>query len=134
MTTSGKGLNVPKNPAQALRALNAKHAPRPAEDTKNTTILQTDKQTDQPTNQQANKPFNKQTDRPTDAPAPRPDGRTLRPRAETADRTMVTSMRLAVATVDQLDEFCWRHRRRKQDVIQEALERYFAAADDAEQA
>ncbi len=63
---------------------------------------------------------------------PRVDGRTLRVRQETSDRTMVTSMRLAVTTVEQLDEFCWRYRKRKQDVVQEALAFYFAAvaADD----
>ncbi len=175
---SGKGLSVPKNPALALRALNARHAPpvpqaqaeseapnlsdRSEEDN---TKLQTDKQTKQPTNQQddtqSNRPSDQQTDQPTNRPEaraervsflpqpaqgsrsaapapaapssaeaswpPRVDGRTMRVRQETSDRTMVTSMRLAVATVEQLDEFCWRYRKRKQDVVQEALAFYFAA-------
>jgi predicted DNA-binding protein len=49
---------------------------------------------------------------------------------------MVTSMRLAVSTVEQLDEFCWRYRKRKQDVVQEALAYYLAAvaAEEAESA
>jgi predicted DNA-binding protein len=60
------------------------------------------------------------------------DGRTLRVRQDTLDRTMVTSMRLAVSTIEQLDEFCWRYRRRKQDVVQEALELYFQAVAEEE--
>lgn len=125
----------------------------------NNTILQSDKPTDLPTNkqtdQQADPPTDGQTNRPTNRPskkpsdkrtspvesppaeaprAPRIDGRTLRARQETADRTMVTSLRLAVSTVDALDEYCWRHRQRKQDVVQAALDMYFAAgeADEAE--
>jgi hypothetical protein len=65
-------------------------------------------------------------------PVPRIDGRTLRIRQETSDRTMVTSMRLAVPTVERLDEFCWRYRKRKQDVVQEALELYFRAVAESE--
>ncbi len=190
VTSSGKGLSVPKNPALALRALNARHAvpspqtqpietepetASPADNPENnTTIIQTDKQTTQqsdkpdylPTYQQQDKQSDRKTDKLADKPTgridrsdsarsganmrparndrsvvpvaveplaaessrtPRVDGRTLRVRQETSDRTMVTSMRLAVATVEQLDEFCWRYRKRKQDVVQEALAFYFAA-------
>ena len=115
----------------------------------NTTILQsdkptnqqTDKQTNLETNQQTdklrNKPADRQTSRPShklaDQPAetkPRVDGRTNRPRQESADRTMVTSMRLAVSTLEALDEHCYRHRQRKQDVVQAALDMYFAATEE----
>ena len=111
----------------------------------NTTILQSDKPTDQqsyiPTDNQTNRPRNKPTDqqttRPTDKSADRPaetkprvDGRTNRPRQETADRTMVTSMRLAVSTLEALDEHCYRHRQRKQDIVQAALDMYFAATEE----
>jgi hypothetical protein len=142
-----KGLKVPINPAMALRALNSQHAAPPDEENSEyTTILQTDIPTNRPTNtltnQQTNLDTNKLTDQHTDKqtnkpvvtastppPVPPPqvriDGRTLRVRQETSDRTMVTSMRLNVATIDQLDEFCWKHRQRKQDVIQEALTLYF---------
>lgn len=128
-------------------------------DVNNTTILQkdkpTDKQTDQQTSPQTDNPANQQSDTPTirptskqavkrtnKPPAPvsppeteeeqrptRVDGRTLRVRQETADRTMVTSMRLAVPTIEALDEYCWRHRQRKQDVVQAALDMYFAASE-----
>ena len=115
----------------------------------NTTILQSDKhtnrQSDTPTNletnPQTNKPRNKPADQQTtkslqklaDQPAetkPRIDGRTNRPRQETADRTMVTSMRLAVSTLEALDEHCYRHRQRKQDVVQAALDMYFATTEE----
>ena len=115
----------------------------------NTTILQSDKPTNQqsdiPTNPTTNKPTNKprnvptdqQTTRPSDKLADRPaetkprvDGRTNRPRQETADRTMVTSMRLAVSTLEALDEHCYRHRQRKQDIVQAALDMYFAATEE----
>jgi len=123
-----------------------------------TTILQTDKQTHLPTYQQTNQqtsgPTNRPTDKPTikrtnkqtvtagpvpeppvhsEVPMRRVDGRTLRARQETADRTMVTSLRLAVSTVEALDEYCWQHRQRKQDVIQAALDMYFAAEAQGEQ-
>ena len=58
------------------------------------------------------------------------DGLTNRPRQETADRTMVTSMRLAVSTLEALDEHCYRYRQRKQDVVQAALDMYFAATEE----
>ena len=119
----------------------------------NTTILQSDKptnlqsdtptnietnlQTDKPTNKPRNKPADRQTTKSlqklADQPAetkPRIDGRTNRPRQETADRTMVTSMRLAVSTLEALDEHCYRHRQRKQDVVQAALDMYFAATEE----
>ena len=131
------------------------------ETTNNTTILQSDKPTDQQTNLQTDQQTVKQADPPTDRPTNRPtnqpskkpsdkraglaeappaepprkpriDGRTLRARQETADRTMVTSLRLAVSTVDALDEYCWRHRQRKQDVVQAALDMYFAAPEGEE--
>lgn len=98
----------------------------------------TDSTTDQPTKRQTNKPKSGIAAAPSrkqiieTAPVQEPDtqkaridGRTLRPRQDTADRTMVTSLRLAVTTVDQLDEYCWRNRQRKQDVIQAALTLYF---------
>jgi hypothetical protein len=123
----------------------------------NTTILQTDQQTnkltDDQTDQQTNKPILGIVDPlsdapdyrsiapqvalapeippPTEAPPPRVDGRTLRVRQPTADMTMVTSFRLAVSTVEKLDDFCWRHRMRKQDVIQAALDHYFKAIEVA---
>ena len=152
-------LTVPINPALALRDLNRRPAVAPpdpdneelqhneelqiqsATTPTNTTILQSDKptdqQTDRPTNRQTNKPRDKQTsgsshklaDQPTEA-KPRVDGRTNRPRQETADRTMVTSMRLAVSTLEALDEHCYRHRQRKQDVVQAALDMYFAATEE----
>jgi hypothetical protein len=179
VTGSGKGLSVPKNPALALRALNARHTvPSPVTETESETTSLTNNienkttklQTDKPTSQQADRQSELQTDRQADKPpdklperieqsgsdqsrakmrparsdrsavpvaaaplatessrTPRVDGRTLRVRQETSDQTMVTSMRLAVATVEQLDEFCWRYRKRKQDVVQEALAFYFAA-------
>jgi len=121
----------------------------------------TDKQTDTPTHQQTTKLTDKLTDTPTNKatsklpnkpakkqsparplPAPvaapeatsarRVDGRTMRVRQDTADRTMVTSLRLAVPTIEALDEFCWQHRVRKQDVMQAALDMYFAAMAEAE--
>ena len=152
-------LTVPINPALALRDLNRRPAVAPPDPDNeelqhneelqiqsstaptNTTILQSDKptdqQTDRPTNRQTNKPRDKQTsgsshklaDQPTEA-KPRVDGRTNRPRQETADRTMVTSMRLAVSTLEALDEHCYRHRQRKQDVVQAALDMYFAATEE----
>jgi len=123
----------------------------------NTTIIQSDKPTDIPTDQQTSRQTNQPTDRPTNKPTsrqtnkqavkhtnklvvaePQPeieetkparvDGRTLRVRQETADRTMVTSMRLAVPTIEALDEYCWKHRQRKQDVVQAALTMYFATS------
>ena len=130
-------------------------APIPSND--NNTILQsdkpTDRQTDLLTDQQTTKLTNKLTDPPTNkpakkqrsvgplptpvvapeaAPARRVDGRTMRVRQDTADRTMVTSLRLAVPTIEALDEFCWQHRVRKQDVMQAALDMYFAAMAEAE--
>lgn len=105
--------------------------------TNNNTNLQTDEQTVLPANTTRNKPTRRPSGKqvaksaphlPVERaaqPTPRLDGRTLRARNETLDTTMVTSMRLSVATIDQLDEFCWRHRQRKQDVIQEALTLYF---------
>jgi len=51
----------------------------------------------------------------------------MRVRQDTADRTLVTSLRLAVSTVEALDEYCWRNRQRKQDVVQAALDMYFDA-------
>jgi len=129
---------------------------------KNTTILQSDKPTDQqtskqpdpptdnPTNQPNNKPTSRPTNKPSSKPAgkaptaetkveteevPRPariDGRTMRARQPTADRTMVTSLRLAVETVEALDGYCWQHRQRKQDVVQAALDMYFAAQEGEE--
>lgn len=124
----------------------------------NNTILQTDKPTGQqtskptikPTNQPSNTQTVKQTSKPRKAviaapiepapipipePAPAParvDGRTMRVRQETADKTLVTSMRLAVSTIEALDNFCWKHRQRKQDVVQAALDMYFAAAGEDE--
>ena len=118
-TPPGKGLSVPKNPALALRALNARHArgdetAEREEQESNTTIIQTDNTTNL-------------SPRGSDEPqTTRMDGRTLRVRQENADRTMVPSMRLAVSTMEQLDAFCWRYRKRKQDVVQEALDLYFA--------
>jgi len=134
-------------------------APIPSDN--NNTILQSDKptdiQTDPPTHQQTTKltdlPTNKATSKlpnklakkqssarslPTPVAAPeaasarRVDGRTMRVRQDTADRTMVTSLRLAVPTIEALDEFCWQHRVRKQDVMQAALDMYFAAMAEAE--
>ena len=159
---SDKSLTVPTNPARALRDLNRAAAPAPSplpqidhaaevdNPTNNTTILQSDKPTNRPTNKPADKLTNKQTIRPTDTPTDqltdkqsdskqsesptraRVDGRTNRPRQETADRTMVTSMRLAVSTLEALDEHCYRHRQRKQDVVQAALDMYFAAVEAEE--
>jgi len=45
---------------------------------------------------------------------------------------MVTSLRLAVPTIEALDEYCWKHRQRKQDVVQAALDMYFAATEVSE--
>ena len=150
-------LTVPINPALALRDLNRRPAVAPPDPDNeelqiqsstapiNTTILQSDKPTDQqsdrPTIRQTNKPRNKPTDQQTTKPSdkladrpaetkPRVDGRTNRPRQETADRTMVTSMRLAVSTLEALDEHCYRHRQRKQDIVQAALDMYFAATEE----
>lgn len=122
--------------------------------TNNKTNLLTDQQTINPTDKPTSRQTNQQADRQlgqnkvtlTDAPQkrgletekapeverPRMDGRTSRPRQETADRTMVTSMRLAVSTLEALDEHCYRHRQRKQDVVQAALDLYFAAENAAE--
>ena len=66
-------------------------------------------------------------------PPTRIDGRTLRIRQETSDRTMVTSMRLSVTTLEQLDEYCWKHRQRKQDVVQDALTLYFQTTAEQKQ-
>ena len=63
---------------------------------------------------------------------PRVDGRSLRSRQVSADLTMVTSFRLAVSTVEKLDEFCWQHRMRKQDVVQAALDMYIEAMQEEE--
>ena len=112
------------------------------------TITPTDNLTDRPTNKPSDrlsdKPSVKRTARPAAAvtkaeksqgaeaePAPRPrvDGRTMRARQETADKTMVTSLRLAVPTIEALDEYCWKNRQRKQDVVQAALDMYFAATE-----
>ncbi|MBV9849947.1 MAG: hypothetical protein JO250_09775 [Armatimonadetes bacterium] len=134
-TDEPKRLSVPVNPARALRDLSRQQAsaPAPPDGEANNTILQTDKQTDKPTNKQDDLQTNQQTDRRAEAERPpRADGRTLRARLDTADRTMVTSLRLAVSTVERLDEYCWRRRRRKQDVVQAALDLYFAAADAEE--
>ena len=84
---------------------------------------------DKPADQQTSGSSHKLADQPTEA-KPRVDGRTNRPRQETADRTMVTSMRLAVSTLEALDEHCYRHRQRKQDVVQAALDMYFAATEE----
>jgi hypothetical protein len=153
---TSKGLRVPKNPAQALRELNRQHAQEPdsasterEEENGNNTILQTDKQTDQLTNQPTSKPTNKQPTPSRQKARPkaplkiaeqtqegeqayllkpaRVDGRSLRIRQATADLTLVTSFRLAVSTVEQLDDFCWQHRMRKQDVVQAALDLYIKA-------
>jgi hypothetical protein len=117
------------------------------------TDQQTSNQTHQPTNKLANKPTNKpankQAVKPSNQPPasvnpepaapepaarlPRVDGRTMRVRQETADKTMVTSLRLAVPTVEALDDYCWRHRQRKQDVVQAALDLYFAAMGESEE-
>ncbi len=104
------------------------------------TVKLTDKQADIPTNKATSKPPNKPAKKqpsaqplsapvaaPEASPARRVDGRTMRVRQDTADRTMVTSLRLAVPTIEALDEFCWQHRVRKQDVMQAALDMYFAA-------
>jgi len=100
----------------------------------NTTDLQANLQTSNTRNRPTRRPAGKQgvksaqhlpVEQPVAQPAARLDGRTLRPRHETSDTTTVTSMRLSVSTMDQLDEFCWRHRQRKQDVIQDALTLYF---------
>ena len=150
-------LTVPINPALALRDLNRRPAVAPPDPDNeelqiqsnttpiNTTILQSDKptnlQTNKPTDNQTNRPRNKPTDQQTTKPSdkladrpaetkPRVDGRTNRPRQETADRTMVTSMRLAVSTLEALDEHCYRHRQRKQDIVQAALDMYFAATEE----
>lgn len=90
----------------------------PPETDNNTTILQSDK------------PTNQQTNTPAPAELRRADGRTMRVRQDTADQTLVTSMRLAVSTIEALDEYCWRHRQRKQDVVQAALDLYFAAKEE----
>ena len=151
---SEKRLSVPTNPARALRELN-----RQAPDTRGIRhgrgerrsgkiyYYTTNRQTYKPDqhNKQADKPTGKLASKPAGCTAPvapaapepsapqrRVDGRTLRSRQETADRTMVTSLRLAVSTVEALDEHCWRHRQRKQDVVQAALDMYFAAMTEEE--
>ena len=109
------------------------------------TIKLSDNLTDTPTNKASSKPPNKTAKKqplahppsapmaaPEAAPPRRVDGRTMRVRQDTADRTMVTSLRLAVPTIEALDEFCWHNRRRKQDVVQAALDMYFAAMADEE--
>lgn len=123
----------------------------------NTTILQNDKPTNKqrntPTNRQTNHLTNKPKDKPADTrnkksaslspmkvsdaaegdtPARRVDGRTMRVRQDTADLTKVTSLRLASSTLDDLDEYCWHHRVRKQDVVQAALDMYFSATAEEE--
>ena len=115
------------------------------------TITPTDNLTDLLTDKPADRPFDKpsvkrtaqpaaivkkaetsQVAEPEPAPRPRVDGRTMRARQETADKTMVTSLRLAVPTIEALDEYCWKNRQRKQDVVQAALDMYFAATETDE--
>lgn len=110
--------------------------------TNSPTYKHTRKPTRKPTAQQINKTAEKSEAvlppaaalPPASQPQARIDGRTIRVRQETSDRTMVTSMRLSVSTIDQLDEFCWKHRQRKQDVIQEALTLYFQTMTEQRQA
>ena len=115
--------------------------------TNNVTDQETNQQTDKLTNKQsvqaAKKPVGKKQKAavPTTIPSAqdeqqrieeeprRVDGRTMRVRQERADRTMVTSLRLAVSTIEALDDYCWRHRQRKQDVVQAALDLYFTSEE-----
>jgi hypothetical protein len=139
--------HLESDPAEAVNNTTLLQSDKP---TDKPTDTQTNRQTDRQTVKPSNRPTAKPTVKPTVKQAPRQaagptpraappeteesprraDGRTMRVRQNTADRTMVTSLRLAVETVEALDEFCWSHRRRKQDVVQAALDLYFAAMDE----
>jgi hypothetical protein len=68
-------------------------------------------------------------------PVGRRDGRTLRMRQTVSDptATIVTSFRILVTTMEELDRFCFENRLRKQDVIEQALAAFMADEIQAEE-
>ena len=93
------------------------------------------------TNSARNKQTEKQTNNTTtrsqlaagvaEPPAGKRDGRTQRIRQNLAgaEATVITSFRILATTMEELDEFCFRNRMRKQDVVQQALEAFLAGFD-----